>query len=71
MNWTAIDWDGTNLWAIDFLDGVWVKGQDGIGAVFVPGYYVQEQHGDMDGPALRERPKQPLRLGVELVQTDG
>ena len=68
MNWTTIDYDGKKVGARDFLDGVLVRvllgGEWQI--VFVPGYYVQEQLGDMDGPALRQRKKTHPVYGVEL-----
>ena len=55
MKWTEIDYDGAELLAKDFLNGVLVVMEDAMGYIFIPGYYVQEQLGDMDGPALRER----------------
>ncbi len=55
MEWTKIDYDGEMLDAVDFLNGVLVALEPPSIPVFVPGYYVQEQRGDMDGPALWPR----------------
>ena len=55
MEWVTIDYNGTKIQAADFLNGAWVKEKDHTCAIFVPGWYVQEQRGDMDGPALRPR----------------
>ena len=57
MEWTKIDYDGTEVKATDFLNGVLVKigVVGGWHTVFVPGYYVQEMRGDMDGPSLWPR----------------
>jgi hypothetical protein len=64
MEWTTIDHNGTMLMAKDFLNGVLVDINTQI--LFVPGYYVQEELGDMDGPALRPRKKRPQVFGIEL-----
>jgi hypothetical protein len=64
MEWTTIDYDGTAILATDFLDGVLIDINTQI--LFVPGYYVQEKTGDMDGPALRPREKRPQVFGIEL-----
>jgi len=64
MEWTTIDYGGTGIMATDFLNGVLVDINTQI--LFIPGYYVQEETGDMDGPALRQR-KQPEQVfGIEL-----
>ena len=57
MEGTKIDYDGTEVKATDFLDGVIVDYAPKAAnqPVFVPGYYVQEMRGDMDGPALWPR----------------
>ena len=55
MEWTTIDYGGTEIQATDFLNGVFVDLYPNGSIIFIPGYYVQEQLGDMDGPALRER----------------
>ena len=76
MEWTEIDINGTKIWATDFLDGVLLRSQKPLdnsvvtGSVPWPGWYVQKQRGDMDGPALRPRKHRPLKLGIELVETD-
>ena len=68
MEWTTIDHDGMTIQAADFLDGVLIKivcdGRWQL--VSWPSYYVQEELGDMDGPALRPRKKRPQVFGVEL-----
>lgn len=60
MEWTSIKYGGIWLKAADFLDGVMVKvpgpGVEDV-IVFVQGWYVMAQRGDMDGPALRKRSK--------------
>ena len=57
MEWTTIDYDGTEISATDFLNGVLVviPSSAGVHPVFIPGYYVKQQEAEMDGPALRER----------------
>ena len=64
MEWTTIDYGGTGIMATDFLNGVLVDINTQI--LFVPGYYVQEAEGDMDGPALRPRRRRPQVFGIEL-----
>ena len=66
MNWHTIDYNGTMIMATDFLDGVLVDYNTQI--MFCPGYYVQEQLGDMDGPALRERKIPKSKLGIWLEE---
>ena len=68
MEWVEIDYDGTKIWATDFLDGVLVISGDDEAAVFCPGWYVQEQLGDMDGPALRPREERQKVFGIEIVE---
>ena len=58
MEWTTIDYDGTEISATDFLNGVVVVIEHMDEPIFIPGYYVQEQLGYMDGPDLRERKTQ-------------
>ena len=70
MEWTTIDYGGTEITAADFLDGVLVAFGDIFGFVFIPGYYVQEETGDMDGPALRPRKKRPQVFGIELREIE-
>ena len=59
MDWETINYGGTEIEAIDFLDGVLVNAPGPRGGPWAitswPGWYVQEQRGDMDGPALRPR----------------
>lgn len=76
MDWTTIDYAGSEIEAVDFLDGVLVKLIEGRKhpfdreAVFCPGYYVQEQKGDMDGPAIRPRKKFPPKFSLQWVQDE-
>jgi hypothetical protein len=70
--WTTMYQNGIKIEAIDFLDGVLVKLIEGNmhhvdrHTVFCRGYYVQEQLGDMDGPALRPRKKMDPVYGIQL-----
>ena len=66
MEWTTIDYAGTEVEAADFLNGVWVD-VPGRGLGFVPGYYVQERHGDMAGPAIRPRTKHLPEYRITLA----
>ena len=66
MEWTTIDYGGTGIRATDFLNGVLVNVSHDL--VFVPGYYVQERLGDMDGPALRPRKTQPQVFNLLAVE---
>ena len=66
MEWTKIDYDDTEVYATDFLNGVLVTMGDDT--VFIPGYYVQEQRGDMDGPALWERPQVTKKFKLQLLE---
>ena len=74
MEWTEIDYDGTKIWATDFLDGVLLRSQKPLdnsvvtGSVPWPGWYVQEQRGDMNGPALRPRKERQKVFGIEIVE---
>ena len=67
MEWITIDYNGTEIWAADFCNGVWVKEKDHTGKIFVPGYYVCEPTGDMDGPALRPRKTQGEEYEFRIV----
>ena len=67
MEWVTIDYNGTKIQAADFLNGAWVKEKDHTCAIFVPGFYVQEQRGDMYGPAMGriKTPKKRLAFWLE------
>ena len=54
MEWTTIDYGGTEIRATDFLNVVLILMVNDL-LVFIPGYYVKQQEAEMDGPALRER----------------
>ena len=66
MEWTRIDYGGTTISATDFLNGALVE--IGGGVTFIPGYYVQQQQGEMDGPALWPRKKAPTEFAIRLVE---
>jgi hypothetical protein len=67
MEWTTINEGGMKILAMDFLNGVLVKiYRTNHEPIFIPGYYVQEKTGDMDGPALRPREKRPQAFGIEF-----
>jgi hypothetical protein len=68
MEWTTIDYGGTTIRATDFLDGVLVDIFTTTGTIFCPGYYVQEQRGDMDGPALRARKQKVKEFAIRVVE---
>ena len=55
MEWVTIDYNGTEIQAADFLNGVLVYIEESI--VFIPGWHVLDR-GDMDGPQLRRREKE-------------
>ena len=52
MEWTEITQDGTDIEAADFLNGVLVRDPRWYGLTHIPGYYIQQPTGDMDGPQL-------------------
>lgn len=70
MEWVKIDYDGEMLDAVDFLDGILVALEPPSIPVFVSGYYVQEQRGDMDGPALWPRDERAKKFKLQLVEED-
>jgi hypothetical protein len=59
MEWTEIDYNGTKIHATDFCDGVLVvvPSSAGMQPVYIPGWKVQQQEAEMNGPALRRRDK--------------
>ena len=68
MDWVEIDYAGELIRATNFLDGILVRipGQEGSELVAWPGWYVQEQRGDMDGPALRKRKTKAKEFALVL-----
>jgi hypothetical protein len=60
MEWTTIKYEGEKIQAMDFLDGIRVRffphlhPQDDP-SIFVPGWRVEQQRGDADGPRLIRR----------------
>ena len=73
MSWTKIKYGDIEVEAIDFLDGVLVKLIEGRmhhndrPTVFAPGWRVEPQFGDMDGPAFRRRKVKPPTYRIELA----
>jgi hypothetical protein len=67
LEWTEIQLDESSRYqAADFLDGVLLELTDlhrystVPSIVFVAGWRVEQQRGDMDGPNLRRRPAPEL-----------
>ena len=69
MEWTEIIYDGTEVEAVDLLDGV-VVDIPGKGLVFVPGYYVLMQSGDRDVPRLERRKRFSPTFSIRLVEDE-
>ena len=65
MEWTTIDYGGTEIRATDFLNGVLILMVNDL-LVFIPGYYVKQREAEMDGPALRERKTKAKEFGLIL-----
>ena len=69
MEWVTINYAGTEIEATNFLDGVLVvipaRGAQPVGW---PGWYVQKQRGDMNGPALWPRQDRRKVFGIEIVE---
>ena len=56
MEWTVIDYCGTQIEAMDFLDGVIVTaGVPCFEPVFVPGWRIRHAGGDADAARLVRR----------------
>ena len=73
MEWTTIDYCGTKIRAADFLNGVVVVMAHDPDCfegsmIFCPGYYVQEQLGDMNGPSIRKRKDEPKKFVIQIVE---
>ena len=67
-SWTEIQYDGMSILAMDFLNGVIARAPGEFGTVFIPGYQIVEQRGDMDGPALRPRRYAPKEFALKMVE---
>jgi hypothetical protein len=75
MEWFTIDYFGEEVLATDYLDGVLVRffphlhPQDDP-HVFITGWRVEPQRGDMDGPNFRKlKPRLPV-YGLELREKE-
>ena len=68
MEWTTIDYNGTDIQAADFLDGVLLRDQRWFGLTHIPGYYIQQPTGDMDGPQLRPREEQRGEFEIVVME---
>ena len=68
MEWLTVDCEGLTVEAINIniLDGVFVRDPRQPGIAFVPGWRVEQQAGDTDGPTFREREKKLPVYGIEL-----
>ena len=70
MEWITINYAGVEIQATNFLDGVLVviPSSAGTHPVYCPDWYVQEQRGDMDGPAFHKF-KEPKKIfGIQIVE---
>ena len=66
MEWMTVQHEGEEVQAANFLDGVLIRDAKHFGTTFAPGWRVEAQAGDMDGPAFRQRPKTHPVYGIEL-----
>ena len=73
MEWETVIYAGVEVQAMNFLDGVIVcidneQTQAGGDVFAYPGWYVQKQRGDMDGPALWRREEKAKELAIRMVE---
>ena len=64
MEWTTIDYGGTEIQAADFLNGVLVRDPMFFWITHIPGYYIQQPTGDMDGPQLMPRKEHKAEFDI-------
>ena len=73
MVWVTIDYNGIEMEAANFLDGMLVRDPlrtSTSGFAYCPGWYIQKPTGDMDGPAFRKRKTKEPAFAVRLVAAE-
>jgi hypothetical protein len=70
MEWTEIDYMGDDVEARDFLDGILVRDSLLNSSIFVPGWRIEQQRGDMDGPNFRKLEKRFPVYALELREKE-